>query len=187
MRNKKIKVPCEDCKKTRLVNTNGELLESYIKRSPVCRSCGAKRAKDKISKGWFKKGQTPWNKGKKDYLSEETKKRLSLERKGKRVSKETEFKKGNTPFNKGEKHLANEKHPLWKGDEVGYEALHTWVARHYGKPNQCEVCGTKKAKRFEWDNISGDYKRERSDWMMVCSSCHRFKHRNKIGGIWHVA
>lgn len=28
-------------------------------------------------------------------------------------------------------------------------------------------------KRYEWANISGEYKRDRSDWVMLCPSCHR--------------
>jgi len=59
-----IEVPCEDCPNIRIVKANGMLSESYIKKNPVCRSCGAKRVKDKISKGWFKKGVSSWNKGK---------------------------------------------------------------------------------------------------------------------------
>lgn len=30
-----------------------------------------------------------------------------------------------------------------------------------------------KPSRYEWANISGEYKRERSDWVMLCPSCHR--------------
>src|ERR1035437_1026466 len=27
---------------------------------------------------------------------------------------------------------------LWKGDDVGYRALHRWVENHLGKPTKCE-------------------------------------------------
>jgi len=60
----------------------------------------------------------------------------------------------------------------WKGDDVGYMALHSWVSRHFGKPSECEMCDTKTAKRFEWANISGEYKREREDFMRLCKKCH---------------
>ena len=67
----------------------------------------------------------------------------------------------------------DEKNPSWKGDEVGYYGLHTWVARKLGKPKKCNRCGTTKAKRYEWANISREYKRDLSDWERLCASCHR--------------
>lgn len=47
----------------------------------------------------FKKGQIPWNKGKK--ASEETRLKLSLAHKGQRSSPATQFKKGQKPWNAG--------------------------------------------------------------------------------------
>lgn len=74
----------------------------------------------------------------------------------------------------------------WKGEEASYHAKHMWVRKHYGKPNECEQEGCSypkvvnagrtiidKPSRYEWANISGEYKRERSDWVMLCPSCHR--------------
>jgi hypothetical protein len=60
----------------------------------------------------------------------------------------------------------------WKGDSVGYYATHDWIARHYGRPQKCENCGTTNAKRFEWANISGEYKRDIKDWKRLCRRCH---------------
>lgn len=54
-----------------------------------------------------------------------------------------------------------------------YIATHMWVYRHYGKATKCEKCNQKKGYRFEWANISGDYKRDISDWMQLCQSCHK--------------
>ena len=54
----------------------------------------------------------------------------------------------------------------------GYSATHYWVYRYYGKANHCVEC-TKPSKRFEWANISGEYKRDISDWMQMCTSCHK--------------
>ena len=65
-----------------------------------------------------------------------------------------------------------ETHPRWKGDDVGYIALHQWVRKHKGEPNECEMCKTKTAKKFEWANISGEYKRELNDWTRLCTKCH---------------
>jgi len=63
--------------------------------------------------------------------------------------------------------------PNWKGDNVGYGGLHSWLRRKLGIPRKCERCGTTKAKRYEWSNISRKYKRDLSDWIRLCASCHR--------------
>ena len=70
-------------------------------------------------------------------------------------------------------------HRLWKGDEVSYSALHHWLRREYGHPKTCEMCGivpignTKDGRsKMHWANVSGEYKRERSDWMALCTRCH---------------
>jgi len=98
-------------------------------------------------KGHFIKGGLPWNTG----------------TKGVKSSTSGSFKKGD---NLGEKHFA------WKGELAGYLSKHTWMNRTFGKPSECEGCGATKAKKFEWANISGEYKRERSDWKRLCTSCH---------------
>ena len=61
----------------------------------------------------------------------------------------------------------------WKGDAVGYNALHAWIRRELGKPMKCERCSTNAAKRYEWANKSRKYLREHSDWERLCVSCHR--------------
>lgn len=61
----------------------------------------------------------------------------------------------------------------WLADKVGNSGLHKWVARHLGKPNLCDHCGTTTAKRFEWANKSGLYLRDLTDWLRLCTSCHR--------------
>jgi len=66
-----------------------------------------------------------------------------------------------------------EKHHAWKGNKVGYKGVHDWIGRNFGKPKFCEHCGTKNAKKFEWANISQKYKRDRVDWLRLCTSCHR--------------
>ena len=67
----------------------------------------------------------------------------------------------------------DEKSPSWKGDNVGYFGLHSWVIRKLDRPKKCENCKTTKAKRFEWANKSGLYKRDLTDWIRLCTSCHR--------------
>lgn len=62
--------------------------------------------------------------------------------------------------------------PRWTGNNVGYISLHQWVSQNRGKPSLCENCGSTDSKRYEWANISKEYKRELSDWMRLCKSCH---------------
>lgn len=68
-----------------------------------------------------------------------------------------------------------EDHKNWKGDSAHYRSKHGWMVRHYGQPKRCEECGlTDGAPRyFHWANISGQYRRERSDWKRLCAKCHR--------------
>lgn len=72
---------------------------------------------------------------------------------------------GNPPLMRGNNH------PNWKGDKVGYWALHSWVYRNWGKPKKCEKCNRKE--KLEWANITGIYSREKEDWMQLCKYCHR--------------
>ena len=87
------------------------------------------------------------------------------------------FKKGDDPWNLGKKveAMQNEKHPNWKGENVSYVALHTWVARYLGKPCICEFCGRNglKGKQIHWANKSREYKRDLEDWLRLCVPCHK--------------
>ncbi len=66
----------------------------------------------------------------------------------------------------------------WKGEEAGYHAIHIWLTSHYVKGDHCEDCFSSVASRLEWANISGEYKRERSDYKVLCPKCHRLFDRN---------
>lgn len=63
----------------------------------------------------------------------------------------------------------------YKGDKVGYRALHSWVARSLGKPDTCEHCGSfgLTGRKIGWANKSNQYKRNLSDWLRLCTPCHR--------------
>lgn len=109
---------------------------------------------------------------------------------GKKHSKETKEKisknhKNSLKIKKHIEHLAvlnhqsppNEKHYCWKGNKVGYRALHDWVNRRLGKATFCVKCKLDKIpegkKRFfQWANISHNYKRELTDWFQLCIPCH---------------
>lgn len=70
----------------------------------------------------------------------------------------------------------------FKGTVSQYVALHMWVKYHKGKPTYCDECGTTEAKRYEWANISGEYKRDLSDYRSLCPSCHRRIDRGNMCG-----
>jgi uncharacterized protein YlaI len=73
------------------------------------------------------------------------------------ISPKTEFKKGQTPHN-------------WKGDNVGYFALHGWLTRNFGKPSVCSFCGSVRC--VQWANKTGKYLRNPQDWLQLCRKCH---------------
>lgn len=70
----------------------------------------------------------------------------------------------------------------WKGMDAGYVAKHMWITKYYGKPKKCEnpICSTKNPSRLEWANISGNYKREKEDYVGLCPSCHRRRDLYKL-------
>lgn len=129
--------------------------------------------------------------------ADEIKERISLTHKGKHYSFKTEFKKGQkksnawykamhkrVPWNLGKKtgiipktafkseDLLGKKHPKWKGNNVGYIALHDWVKRKLGRPCECVYCGERE-KQLDWANIDHKYKRQLEDYISLCRSCHR--------------
>lgn len=69
----------------------------------------------------------------------------------------------------------DEKHYLWKGDKVGYYALHHWINKKLGRPGTCEICGITGlwGKKIGWANKDHKYKRVLKDWMRLCRKCHR--------------
>lgn len=95
------------------------------------------------NKSWFPKGVA-------------SHKEFSIQ-KGQHISPETEFKKGIVPAN-------------FKGDDVGYGALHIWVKSKLGKPEICVHCGGHE--NIQWANKSHEYKRDLNDWLSLCGKCH---------------
>ena len=51
-----------------------------------------------------------------------------------------------------------------------YNTIHQWNLRHWVKEGQCSNCSS--TSKTEWSNISGTYKRDKSDWQEVCRKCH---------------
>lgn len=112
------------------------------------------------------------NKGRK--LSEEHKKRLSIivrERikNGKFIiSEETKRK-----FAENRNNQCGEKNPSWKGENVGYSGIHIWVKKWKGIANHCEMCGTTEKRKYHWANIDHKYRRILDDYISMCVPCHR--------------
>ena len=66
-----------------------------------------------------------------------------------------------------------ENHFNWKGDNVGYGALHDWIKKQKGIATHCELISCEGiSTNYQWANISGLYLRELTDWMQLCISCH---------------
>lgn len=102
-------------------------------------------------------------------LSDETKKKIglanSISLKGRSLS--SEHRKNISTAKDGEKN------PAWRGDNVGYRAIHKWVQRKLGKPNECVSCGKiATGHQMHWANISDEYKRDVTDWLRMCTTCH---------------
>ena len=98
--------------------------------------------------------------------SPEWRKKVSDKLKGRKLS--PEHIKKISDSQKGEK--GNN----WKGALATYNSIHHWVRDTFGKPDECEHCdGIFSGRKIEWANISGEYKREKSDWIRLCAKCHR--------------
>lgn len=104
---------------------------------------------------------------------------------GKKFSEETKEKMRQASLRKPTGKSGAEHH-LWKGGRVGYFALHGWVKRQLGRPMSCEKCGREGHHNFriqngkqvgvwniQWANKSGAYKRNLTDWLKLCISCHK--------------
>jgi hypothetical protein len=91
-------------------------------------------------------------------------------------------KKGSIPWNKGivweegSARQVGEKNTQWKGDDAGYKAIHVWLNRRFGKPDHCEMCGTREKKQpkfFHWAKLKGkQYTHDRENFWMLCVNCH---------------
>ena len=64
----------------------------------------------------------------------------------------------------------NEKNNQWKGNKVGYSALHGWIKRRLKKPLKCPKCDI--IKKLELVCITHNYTRNLANWIYLCRSCH---------------
>lgn len=90
---------------------------------------------------------------------------------------------GNECRNADYRNRRGENTPCWKGDKVSYSGLHKWVNKTYGKADKCEQCGSESY--VDWANKSGEYKRDRGDWLNLCRKCHfYYDGRNEVLTRW---
>lgn len=73
--------------------------------------------------------------------------------------------------------MTGSNHHKWKGNKVGYDALHNWVERQLGKPKYCSGCkkvgnSVNNVWNVHWANKSHKYKRDLWDWLALCRKCH---------------
>lgn len=54
-----------------------------------------------------------------------------------------------------------------------YQRVHRWVTKELGKAYKCSVDKNHTSSRYDWSNISREYKLDSSDWQQLCRSCHR--------------
>jgi hypothetical protein len=103
-----------------------------------------------------------WNKGMKGYYTSGSFKKGHKSIKG---SEKGWFKKGE---------MMEEKHPNWKGNNVGYSGIHKWIESRLGKPHFCEHCGNRELRhtQYNWANTDHKYKRVLKDWIRLCAKCH---------------
>ncbi|MFH2030829.1 MAG: hypothetical protein ABIJ40_09490 [Bacteroidota bacterium] len=189
-----IKKNCLFCKKefftnqSRILKGNGKYCSKHChslhqrKRITLeCKKCGKKH---EVKKSYAERGYGKFcsnscyflsdevKKGGRSCLgiprSKETRQKISLSKIGKPIGslgKECRTKQG-------------ENHYAWKGDAVGYFALHAWIRRKWGKACRCEQCGLDKvpegfSRFFQWANIDHLYKRNKDDWKQLCIKCHK--------------
>lgn len=89
-----------------------------------------------------------------------------------------------THYKTGHKGLVGEENPEWKGDKSSYSSLHAWAKRWVTNASSCKKCGLQDKilvtknniqKRYlQLANISGNYLRNKDDWMYLCPQCHYY-------------
>jgi ribosomal protein L31 len=144
----------EQTKKKMSESRKGKIMDMVTRKKISIAIKGIKRSDDFRDKCKNRMLGTKHSKVTKDKISKSNMGRVCSEYTKKRISES----------------VSDEKHPFWKGDKVGYNALHGWIRRNKPKPIFCEEC--KKNKSKDLSNISGNYKRDINDYRYLCHSCH---------------
>ena len=93
--------------------------------------------------------------------------------KGKTYYRKDRFPKYKSGHNMKKNKKYNDSNHRWKGDDVGYAALHFWVKRRLQKPELCQNCNKNKTRDLA--NITGLYNRDLLNWKYLCSLCHFYQ------------
>ena len=139
--------------------------KELLRRERISKTMKSKGLKPKKSLEIIKKisdslkGRIPWNKGLKNIYSEETKIKMGLGRKGKKISKDHKKKISNWTkvnlkkyaFKKGDKRIVGKNNPNWKGGVTEIrESIRKlnkylgWRANVFKRDNyHCQNCGEK--------------------------------------------
>ena len=53
----------------------------------------------------------------------------------------------------------------WKGNDIGYNGIHSWVKRNFIRPVSCEICGKldNSSRRLSWASKQHNYTRDIKD------------------------
>jgi len=68
--------------------------------------------------------------------------------------------------------LAGDKNPNWRGDGVGWSALHKWLRRNHPKRGVCSECDKKGKTDWAFLRHPEPYTRNANDYRELCRSCH---------------
>lgn len=68
------------------------------------------------------------------------------------------------------KHKSGPENHMWKGNLASYSAIHIWARENIPLTDVCQLCG--KPGKLDHANISGEYIRDKGDFICVCRKCH---------------
>jgi len=73
------------------------------------------------------------------------------------------------------RNCTGENNPNWKGGKSWYASVHFWIKKIKGKAlnYKCTFKDETCKGRMEWSNVSGKYRRNLSDWQILCCSHHK--------------
>lgn len=125
----------------------------------------------------LKTGKPAWNKGISgdEYLTSEARAKMSNAKKGKKLSEEHIEK-----ITVSVKNARGGKRNITTSD---YKKIHYWIFKNFGKASKCEFCKTSNKSKYEWSNISQEYKYDINDWQQLCVKCHSIYDQNYKKGI----
>ena len=133
--------------------------------------CGGSTNALRFIRGHNMRGPKPWLRGRE--IPVETRKKISAATKGRRLSAEHRMKLSIVARSRPRSYYGDQRGSAnrnWKGDNVGYIALHQWLYKRKEKTGKCSTCSHRG--HTEWANISGVYWRDLDDFAEMCQSCH---------------